>query len=164
MSFLSIPRRSLICQICNTRFLPEQEYQSILSHAGEALERRDFCIACWSKEAKFLHTDNILSSWRGQIPGKLRASEEKESKGKELQGFYPQLMEALESKTSEGLQQAFLLALFLERKRKLLFRKEIHDKNMIFRIYEAPGGEACAVPIPQEAIASVVSEEFLQLL
>lgn len=131
---IEIPRRSHICLLRQEPFLPGMEYYSVLlvdeAHGGKSYIRKDYCATCWQKIEK----EKIHSHWKGKIPKKPPKKEPQDQTEKALE----LLRAALQNPEEESQQEAFILALFLARKKKLHLRQEMKGENgEFFFIYEA---------------------------
>lgn len=119
--YQEIPRRAHICTAGEERLEPGMEYFSILNENGQ---RSDFCPSCWKQE--FLN--GARSYWKSIVPTK--AQENPLPKTRDARVLHL-LKEAL---AEQSFDEAFVLALYLARKRLLLLRNEIKEEMM--QVYE----------------------------
>lgn len=120
---LDIPRRNTTCQQCSQKLIDEEFYFSQLENS----QRQDFCKNCW--EVKNKPTAYFWKTRTQKPQNQLSPhSTQKESRAlahlKEILGC------------SETLQEQFFLALFLARKKILLFKKEIIEYGTTYQIFE----------------------------
>jgi hypothetical protein len=111
------------------------EYVSALfeSENEEKLRRQDFCLTCWDKKKL---EERPLSSWKAKIP--LEPPPTLSNQQDHLDHVLDLFQEALETGTEEAECEAYTLALYLTRKRKLTYRKEIKHQGKIGYLYENP--------------------------
>ncbi len=151
---LTIPARSGACHGCEERF---SEGDPVFSTLIEEGRREDRCAKCWDT---YKAPDTLLSLWQGVVPSKkVEKAKEMEAQGRDR--ALALLREYLEAKK---LGQAFLLALYLERRGVLVRCKELRRKVGRVRLYEVcETGEALYVPRREEQKPSM-QEEILQAL
>lgn len=140
MTFLlQIPKRSSCCSQGREPFHEGMEYYSFIQHEKENVYlRQDYCQECWQKMQISEKT-----FWKGKIQAK-ESVELKSSEEKALQ----YLEEILNDETKK--QEVFILALFLVRKKMLVFRKSIEG----FDLYEKIATEEM-LAIPKIAISQL---------
>jgi hypothetical protein len=114
-----IPTRAKECFSGSEPLLPGEEIVSVLLPLKEGYERRDYCLACWEREAKEFFT--ATPHWRLLIA-------EKEKKAIRQTTSDERALEILRAKivdTSEEAQKlAYVTALYLERRERLIKRQE----------------------------------------
>lgn len=130
MLTFTIPRRSRSCEACQEKFDPGAEYASALTDGDkEGLVRHDFCKRCWNDERLEEHK----GFWKAVVP-------EKKSITKDPEGHYLEVLELLreeiENDTQESRGYAFILALYLTRKKQLILRQEIDLDGQQAFLYE----------------------------
>lgn len=64
----TLPRRSAICSQGQESLGPGASYVSLLLGDEDALQRQDFCLACWQRHKKSLEMQEGLTYWRGVVP------------------------------------------------------------------------------------------------
>lgn len=125
---IEIPRRSQICAHGQEPLEPGDEFYSVLWNGENErqLIRQDYCVACWEKVINQESFRVMRSYWKSKIPLK------KESialpKQRDERAFYL-LKEALKSDSLDDQTEAFILALYLARKRLLVLRQELPQLN-----------------------------------
>lgn len=132
-----IPRRKQICFMGSELFSPGMDYYSLLKEdeTGKWL-RHDFCIDCWEKFAGQRprnQTDDKASYWKSKVEDKkiyAKSSIDRNERALEL------LLQALAKNSPEDIEEAFILALYLARNKKLVIRKEINHPGESSAIYE----------------------------
>jgi len=112
---LSIPRRSFCCAKTEERFSPDAEYISLIREGEEGeLYREDISLTWWTKHGQEDLLKEVKSFWRGRVPSS-------SSRPEEPQEFYDKALYLLRHCLSEDNQEsdlkAFILALFLARKK-----------------------------------------------
>lgn len=156
-----IPRRANRCQECRELFAPGTNYySSLLETVEKAVQRADFCALCWKPEN---HPRDLF--WQGKTPNAAAAivnDAERCEKALELLRSYA---------TSDDLtekSQAYVLVLFLERRKQVALRKELWEGSLVAALlYEVlESGEMLVVPkialdqIDIEKIQSLVAEQL----
>lgn len=129
---LEIPRRGRHCALGGENLSPGMEYYSILIEQDQGFLRQDFCLPCWEK-TKEESIAKASSHWKSKVPAKLELDTmhlEQDEKAIYL------LKEALEKKTAEDDAQAFILALYLARKKQITLRDEIIQEGQKVNLYE----------------------------
>lgn len=116
-----IPRRSQLCCKHRGPLSPGSEYISVLVEEGENLVRRDYCLACFESEKR-----PSESHWRGKIPLKPEKKRDPEAVA---------LFRELVAERNDPAR-LFLLALYLERKKELVRRPEVKEKNKALLYFE----------------------------
>jgi hypothetical protein len=133
---VEIPKRAAACHKGGETLEPGQEYFSLLAEGevqGTYL-RNDFCRACWDAMGNTPQTIHGAGSWRSTVPqGKMASDLPKKKDDRAL--FL--LKEALNHQTPENIPEAFVLSLYLARRRLLAMRHEmIQPQRGAFSIYE----------------------------
>lgn len=142
---LQIPKRAACCSHGKEPFKEGMEYYSIIKHEKENIYvRQDYCHNCW-RESKHIEK----TYWKGKIQSKetveLKSSEER------ALAYLEEILTHEDKK-----QEAFILALFLVRKKMLAYRKSIEG----FDLYEKLANEEM-IAIPKITI-SQLDIPFLQ--
>lgn len=142
-----IPTRGRRCARANELLGAGQEIYSEVrfSPEGEAL-RRDYCAGCWALEGQ---ERNIADAtyWRSHLPEKedTRPDAAVESRSTHVLTW---LRQALSREDSRGDQEAFILAWYLVRLRKLVKRHQMHHAGTPSVLFETVDtGEALLVPV-----------------
>lgn len=145
---IEIPRRNRTCNKAEEPLAPGTIYYSILVEEGKGYQRQDFCKSCWEKEMREEWVPKASGHWKAQVPAKKNsdaASQKKEERALDL------LKEALANKVEEEMAEAFILALYLARRKWLILREEIkQSKEHSLLVYEvSETEEMIAVPRPK---------------
>lgn len=137
MSYLGpieIPKRSAHCFDQKEPLTAGMDYVSVIlnDESGEKFIRQDFCLPCWQKKEKQGLSSTYKSFWKGKVPP---------SKAEKQVPFHPdQLLEwlrqALQDSTPAGQARAFVLALFLTRKKQLFLRQEVKVQSKPALLFE----------------------------
>lgn len=142
---IGIPRRSRVCTRTREKFAPGSEYISIITEGeneGEFI-REDISVAYWNQHGSEEGLAKAKSHWKGKLPMKPEGVKEPE----ELMTRAFEMFEgALEQ--PEGELTAFILALFLARKKVLVLRQEMEHYGRLHYLFESKEGEEVySVPI-----------------
>lgn len=130
MSFLiEIPKRSKVCVEGQEPFSPDTEYYSLLRQENGILQRFDYCERCWKRlELK------EKTYWKGRIPAEHWSDQPAQSRDELVLNC---LKEMLAQTGQEEREEAFVLGLYLARKKLLTFRQQLkHNDGSIFLLYE----------------------------
>jgi hypothetical protein len=133
---LNIPRRSLQCDWGGSRFASGDGYYSVVAEGEDGTyTRSDYCVSCWSRVDQ---RGEVY--WKGKVPETkqkiLYADLERDDRALAI------LQEMLVLGDKEACGEAFVLALYLVRQKKLFIRKVVKGQQL----YEIPGtGEVLAV-------------------
>lgn len=128
---LEIPRRGQLCAVGNEILSPGSDYYSALIEDPEEqrFQRQDFCLSCW--EGKKNHA--FKSYWKAKVPFKQEPSEKEGSQDERVLAM---LRESLSDTSTNGRANAFILALYLARKKLLILRQELQQGDQLISIYE----------------------------
>ncbi len=119
---LEIPRHCNNCLDCQALLAPGTTYYSMLVKT----DRLDFCYQCWHDECKAISSRPSTCYWKGSIPErKVSAKPSLTRQERALE----QLKSMLLDPTPENSSQALLLALYLVRRRFLVFRRDFVDES-----------------------------------
>lgn len=145
-----IPRRSLCCTLCQTKWTPHRDcYSLIFEESDRYWLRKDICDECWrqaeNKSSLIEDKPDTYFLWRSKIlpqPKKIKNPSNASEKIFEL--FHT----ALSGDHDQTQAEAFILALLLKRKKKLIERKEIkHSTGKSYILFEdAETQETYSVP------------------
>lgn len=126
---IDIPKRAAACAHHGEVLTPGMEYFSALL-PGEiegVFVRSDFCQNCWDQQSKKKPFNYATSTWKSIVPAKKQESDL--PKQRDERAFYL-LKEALASTEANAPEEAFILALYLARRRLIVLRQELKRKNM----------------------------------
>lgn len=124
-----IPKRGKICCLGGEELTPEMEYYSLLREDAKGKwTRQDFCPSCWEKKKEEGQPQD--SYWKAKV----QKEKEKVVLDRNEQ-ILELLREALGKRTAEDLQEAFILALYLFRNRKLALRAQ-EENWMLYEVVE----------------------------
>lgn len=154
---LKIPRRKRHCDLCTQSFAPQSTYDTVLVEKEEGWDRRDFCSSCWNPELK----QSAKSHWRAIVPRKIEGAAATEETFLELIDHLRLILEK-----ASNPSQAFILALYLARKKLLQKRQEVEHDGVLVTLYEVKGNEEIlAVPhIDITTLDAASLQEELQTL
>lgn len=118
-----IPRRAPTCSRAFEPFTPGMEFHSVLKEGDDGeYVRLDYCLKCWEKHREESAQEQIASSWESTVPLKKEASDL--PKQRDARALYL-LKETLNHSDSDSIAEAFVLSLYLARRRRLLSRQEM---------------------------------------
>lgn len=128
----SIPRRGRSCAHSGQKLEPGAEYLSILTEGASEgeLVREDILYSWWQEHGSTAELEAAKSSWRGKVPACEGSPVTKEEY---LERAFELLYEYLKA---EERIKAFLVALYLARKKKLLLRQEMVAEGRTTYLYE----------------------------
>ena len=119
--------RSHQCNDCETAFVDEQPYRTILFQGFESLERRDICPDCWDKIYKTEpgKIEGYISHWQGiyEIPPPPPPEAIQKDNAETL------LKKMIEQNNPEHTEACFILAVMLERKRVIKNKDQVRQEN-----------------------------------
>lgn len=148
---MTIPRRASHCAGNGELLTPGMDYYSMLcnsEHEG-GFHRYDYCPECWKQVDK----EGSISSWKSTVPKRKDLLEQPKQRDARALCL---LKEALEhSEDPQAREEAFILALYLQRRRRLVVRQEITDASgQVSTLYEAPESEEmfCVPKLPLSAL------------
>lgn len=129
-----IPRRSQRCTQHQEVLAQGADYYSLIKEDDNGgFIRHDYCSACWESSAKQICLENSTSFWKSKVPIKQEVAPR--SQNREICAF-ELLKLALSSNTPEDQADAFILALYLARKRYLHLRQQLQQEGQTVTIYE----------------------------
>lgn len=132
---ISIPKRASCCAQGQEPLSSGMDYYSILKEGPEegSYLRYDYCPACWPAVQK-QQDKEIRSSWKAHIPSKKELSDlpkQRDARALHL------LKEIIARQDSQAEAEAFVLALYLARRRKIVLRQEVAlEKGKRASLYE----------------------------
>lgn len=115
-----IPKRTSLCCGCGQTFLPESEYFSFLVMGEKGWQRQDDCPMCWKKLKEKRKEEGV--EWKGKIPRK------EIKKGTPDERANTLFQELCKEQDSDNQKLAYVLALYLERKKQLALRGSLKNK------------------------------------
>lgn len=135
---IEVPKRANICFQGQEALTPGMEYFSLLLEDPEAgLVRHDFCPGCWSKA---LITDLVKLHWKSKVPQKkavvMLNAQDRDERVMEV------FRELLQAGTEESSAEAFILALYLARRKIIYLRQEkLQPDGAVVLLYEVADTE-----------------------
>lgn len=124
-----IPKRTLSCQHCRNVFKSEQTYYSaLIEDANESAIRFDYCEECWTSSQPQERT----VSWKGKIPASLARKENDQAR---LEKALELFRGYAHSASEQEMGQEFILALYLERKKQVVLRKDMAGQ-LLYEVLE----------------------------
>ncbi|MCE5317837.1 MAG: hypothetical protein LLG04_10855 [Parachlamydia sp.] len=137
MKQIDIPRRAQVCALGNESLGEGTQYYSALEEGPDRqVQRRDYCAACWEKVSSKGHR----AFWKSKVL--LKGCKKEAPKAVDFSRYaFLLLKEALHADTEESREEAFVLALYLARKRQLILRNIMDRGGEIYDLYEVVATE-----------------------
>jgi len=135
---IEVPKRATVCSKGQETLVPGADYFSLLlEDPEEGLVRQDFCSACWDKA--FL-TDAVKLHWKAKVPHKknvvMLSAQDRDERVMEV------FRELLAEKTEQSNTEAFILALYLARRKMIYLRQEqLQADGSVLLLYEVADTE-----------------------
>ncbi|MCB1136087.1 MAG: hypothetical protein KDK78_07460 [Chlamydiia bacterium] len=148
----SIPKRSHYCFQTKQAFEPGSEYFSLVYETPEGCDREDYSAAAWETHGKQRCEELEGVYWKGEVPPrkpKPQTPEEKEKRAMEV------LKELLAQEGTES--EAFVLSLYLRRRKKLLFKREKTKDGRLWHLCQISGTKQ-TLPILQIELTGIEIE------
>lgn len=134
---LEIPKRNQTCSKGAEALVPGATFFSTLQEdEKENYIRKDYCVSCWQAFQSEL-IDGVKTFWKSKFPTK----KEKRHFENRFEQAFALLQETVSSTVEEEQMEAFVLALFLSRKKHLLLREEIVLDGNKYYMYEVAATE-----------------------
>lgn len=156
---IEIPKRSTCCIKHGEPFLQGHHYYSRLIRGEEEgiYLRQDYCENCW----KQLDSPQG-SSWKSMVPPAKTASELPKQRDERAIYLLKETLRDLERPGAEA--EAFVLALYLARRRRLVLRQELEREGKLpLLVYEEMQKEEM-IGVPKVALAELDVEKVQQEL
>lgn len=153
---IEIPKRGAVCSQGGESLIPGTEYYSALISAetGAGYVRQDYCQDCW-KRTQGKPFDRVCSTWKSTVP---RGKETSDLPKKRDERVFYLLREILAKQESPA--EAFVLALYLARRRLLFLRQEmIHEGKYPVIIYEVAETEEM-ICVPSFSLSELQVEQL----
>jgi hypothetical protein len=109
---ITIPKRSQSCMQCNKPFAPNQEIHSQVVEGEEEWIRQDACVECFSPIENAAKWKQVIDSNEKIVP----------ENRDHIEKLLELLQKLIESEAASDHEEAFLLALYLVRKKVLVHR------------------------------------------
>lgn len=133
---IEIPKRQRTCSQKGELLQPGMEYHSVLETTPQGWLRHDYCQQCWQERS----TKEAHTNWKGKVPAKTVLEKKVDRLSQALDALKDNL-------TEKNLEEAYVLALFLHRKKWLALRGEKKKGDMTYLLYEIDATEEIlAVP------------------
>jgi len=134
---IEIPKRAKICVKCEETFKPGMEYYSILvDESNASIKRQDFCLSCWGKNAEV--PADVKSVWKAQVS--YQKDEKHQFRNRDEKIFHL-FKELLYQEEEQDKMEAYVLSLYLMRKKQLLQREELTQDEEVKILYEIASTE-----------------------
>lgn len=156
---VEIPKRALCCHKGGETLEAGQDYFSLLVDGDStgSYQRQDYCRPCWEALSKTVKDSQIASSWRSVVP--LTKCLSDLPKKRDDRALYL-LKEALNSPSKENIPEAFVLALYLARRRLITLRNEMKSPTHgALSIYEVADTEEMLC-VPKLALSDLQVEKL----
>lgn len=153
----AIPSRGRSCVRGGEPFAAGMEICSLLSTDDqEGFRRSDYCVACWALESPTRALEGT-TYWRSVLPE--RQQVEQGAVAERSEQVLDWLRDALARGDGVGARQAYVLALYLVRLRKLVRRQNVTRDGNPFTLYEMVDGEE-AMLVPMVTLSSAEVDEL----
>lgn len=135
---IEVPKRANACFKGQETLVPGSDYFSLLlEHPELGLIRQDFCLACWNKT---LINDAVKLHWKAKVPHKkavvMLSAQDRDERIMEV------FRELLAEKTEKSHTEAFILALYLARRKIIYLRQEqLQPDGSTLLLYEVADTE-----------------------
>ncbi len=129
-----IQKRSRTCVACNSLFAEGERYHSALRLREDCFQRFDYCCRCWAaleEEAKVL-----FSFWQGKYSIEEPPRKPEVVASSRAEDLFARLVQSPEP---SSLKLAYVFALLLERRKKLVCKGRAERDGRAYVIYEHPG-------------------------
>ena len=156
---VEIPKRGPICAKGGEPFEPGLDYYSQLLEDDNAgsLQRLDYCKQCWEEISRTKGGRRAATSWRSSVPAAKGLSDL--PKKRDDRALYL-LKEALNSQSPDQVPEAFVLSLYLARRRLITLRHEMKsDARGPLSIYEVADTEEMLC-VPKLALSELQVEKL----
>lgn len=150
---IEIPKRGIACKERGEPFVPGMGYYSLLiNDPEEGFSRHDFCLECWQKKSIDEQQGRDRVFWHSVIPSSKEVYKDCCS---ERDQQIHQLFHGTSQSEWQGPAERFILALYLQRKKKLILRREWKDEEgRTFLLYEIPESEEM-LPIEKVPLSTI---------
>lgn len=135
---IDFPKRQAQCSADGHIFLTGEKYHTLVFYAEKGWQRKDLCVNCWT-QLQQEPSPAPQCSWQSSIAEKPKKEEPPKHKDERALALFKEKSIDL---TQESSQEAYVLALYLARKKILLKKQEIDQGGERFSVYETAGDEA----------------------
>lgn len=159
---LQIPKRAAHCMKGGEPLMQGSDYYSSLMRKEneEVYQRLDYCPACWERASDPSFVKYPNSSWKSTVPFKKKTEPLTKSRDDRALHLLKEALSLPES--SEALAEAFILTLYLARRRFIFLRQEMKREGKFpLCIYEV--AETEEMLFVQKISISHLSIEKVQL-
>lgn len=159
---INIPKRSNLCAKGQEALGPGTTYYSVIINTPqEGVVRQDYCSGCWEQSGRHEHVARTRGYWKSSVVEKKQQPQTSHDHEKQAFDLLKQL---LASEAQDDQAEAFLLALYLARKRLLQRRQHVKkpDGHTVI-IYETIDAEEifCVPTIPLKQLQALSIQERL---
>ncbi len=141
---IEIPKRNSQCAKAQEELKPGSEVFSVISQGDEAFLRDDYCSDCWKTIQNDELINQAITHWRSITPEK---KEQKELFLDRDQKALHMLKEMASSEAEEEQHQAYILALYLARRRQIYQRKEFQNEEGEWAVLYEVAGSHEIIPV-----------------
>lgn len=133
---IEIPRRSSICSKGNEVLAPGSEYYSVLTEdLNTTYIRQDFCLNCWLESKQGDSQQKKKNYWKAKVADSKKELADvfgsRDERAMEL------LKVAMQRNEVDDQAEAFVLALYLARRKIICLRKQLHHAELgAINLYE----------------------------
>lgn len=124
---IEVPKRQNICAKGQEILTPGSDCFSLVSEIEEScFSRYDYCPECWKQLEGSSEAVNAVTVWKSKVPEKEEAAKPSLDRDESALAL---LKKCAESPDQSERQEAFILALYLARRRLIIQRKEIPGED-----------------------------------
>ena len=135
---VEIPKKNTKCSKLSEDILPGDEIYSVLKNLDDNYIREDYCSSCWSTVQNELE-ESVVLNWKSIVSQQKPRKDLFMSKDQQELSLFTKLAA---SDSLMDLHQAYILSLYLSRKKQIYFRKEFqNDLGQTLILYEFASNE-----------------------
>lgn len=158
---IEIPKRNSSCSSGQEPFTSGSEAYSLIVEGEEGFVRYDYCPACWKAIEDSAEVKDAITSWKSVIPDVKQEKELFLSRDEAALALFKKIAS---SELEEERQQAYILSLFLARRRRLYQRKEMtHQNGILYLVYEFADTEE-AICIQKYELSNLPIENIQKII
>lgn len=133
---IEIPKRASRCFKGGEPLIQGDSYYSVVILEEQYLyQRQDYCLACWEKAEPLKSMQGMTSSWKSVVPIK-REDKADLPKQRDKRALYLLKEILTDQEAVSAKEEAFVLSLYLARRRLITFRQELIKGGFPFSLYE----------------------------
>lgn len=154
----AVPKRTGVCEASGEPLQAGSTVYSFVYETEEGWLRKDYSEAGWDSVGKDACTELAGVHWKSTLP----MPEKKPEKPEDRDRRAVEVLKAL-AHQPETVADAFILSLFLRRRRRLLLKKVFKKEDKEFHLFEIAGSSEI-VPIQQVELSAIETESVQRRL